>query len=314
MCSLTSHGFSWVHAGNIMGRVWKSEKKPQVNLGISQCSPCPACESQFRIRGFTQNEVIVGIRGNTIAFTWSEAGDIVNLSLPWGEWGCGLLFVSLGIQGKHIHTWNSYLSSGYHTEVFSWVYRSKIYAQWKRLFSGFCQSLPHSVYETVLSPPAPARSLMPLLVQPTPRNHWLVFCLPGSALSRKSYKWSHSVYSSQVALAVRSPPANAGWRKRRSIPASIPRFDPWLGMIPWRRKWQPTPVCLPQKSHGQRSQAGYSPEGRTELDMTEAAEHLDRMYSLLSLAPVPQHDGFVRHPYCWVCLLVILSMLNGIPL
>ena len=52
-----------------MGRVWKSEKKPQVNLGISQCSPCPACESQFRIRGFTQNEVIVGIRGNTIAFT-----------------------------------------------------------------------------------------------------------------------------------------------------------------------------------------------------------------------------------------------------
>ena len=46
-----------------MGRVWKSEKKPQVNLGNSQCSPCPACESQFRIRGFTQNEVIVGIRG-----------------------------------------------------------------------------------------------------------------------------------------------------------------------------------------------------------------------------------------------------------
>ena len=47
----------------------KVKKKPQVNLGISQCSPCPACESQFRIRGFTQNEVIVGIRGNTIAFT-----------------------------------------------------------------------------------------------------------------------------------------------------------------------------------------------------------------------------------------------------
>ena len=116
------------------------------------------------------------------------------------------------------------------------------------------------------------------------------------------------------ALVVRSSPANTGWRKRRSIPALIPRFDPWLGKIPWRRKWKATPVCLPQKSHGQRSPAGYSPEGRTELDTTEVAEHLDRMYSLLSLAPVPQHDGFVRHPYCWVCLLFILSMLNGIPL
>ena len=30
-------------------------------------------------------------------------------------------------------------------------------------------------------------------------------------------------------------------------------FDPWVGKIPWRRKWQPTPVLLPGKSHGQRS-------------------------------------------------------------
>ena len=33
-------------------------------------------------------------------------------------------------------------------------------------------------------------------------------------------------------------------------------FDPWVGKIPWRRKWQPTPVFLPGKSHGQRSLAG----------------------------------------------------------
>ena len=37
------------------------------------------------------------------------------------------------------------------------------------------------------------------------------------------------------------------------------RFDPWVGKIPWRRKWQPSPVFLPGKSHGQRSLAGYSP-------------------------------------------------------
>ena len=36
-------------------------------------------------------------------------------------------------------------------------------------------------------------------------------------------------------------------------------FDPWFGKIPWTRKWQPMPVFLPGKSHGQRSQAGYSP-------------------------------------------------------
>ena len=44
---------------------------------------------------------------------------------------------------------------------------------------------------------------------------------------------------------------------------------PGLGRFPRRRKWQPTPVFLPGKSHGQRSLVGYSPRGRKELDMTE---------------------------------------------
>ena len=38
-------------------------------------------------------------------------------------------------------------------------------------------------------------------------------------------------------------------------------FDPWVGKIPWKRKWQPTPVFLPRKFRGQRSLAGYSPWG-----------------------------------------------------
>ena len=37
----------------------------------------------------------------------------------------------------------------------------------------------------------------------------------------------------------------------------------------WRRKWQPTPVTLPGKSHGRRSLAGYSPWGCKESDTTE---------------------------------------------
>ena len=40
-----------------------------------------------------------------------------------------------------------------------------------------------------------------------------------------------------------------------------PRFDPSVGRIPWRRKWQSTLVLLPGKSHGQRSLVGYSPWG-----------------------------------------------------
>ena len=46
-------------------------------------------------------------------------------------------------------------------------------------------------------------------------------------------------------------PASAGYEG--SIPGS--------GKIPWRRKWQPTPVFLPRKSHGQRSLEGYSQGG-----------------------------------------------------
>ena len=48
------------------------------------------------------------------------------------------------------------------------------------------------------------------------------------------------------------------------------RFSPWVGKIPWRRRWQPTPVFLPGESHGQRSLVVYSPWGHKESDMTEA--------------------------------------------
>ena len=44
---------------------------------------------------------------------------------------------------------------------------------------------------------------------------------------------------------------------------------PWIGKIPRRRKWQPTPIFLPGKSHGQWSLVGYLPWGRKESDTTE---------------------------------------------
>ena len=46
-------------------------------------------------------------------------------------------------------------------------------------------------------------------------------------------------------------------------------FDPWVRKIPWKRKWQPTPVLLPGKFHGRGSRVGYSPWACKESDMTE---------------------------------------------
>ena len=51
-------------------------------------------------------------------------------------------------------------------------------------------------------------------------------------------------------------------------------FDPWVGKIPWRRKWQSILVFLPGKSHGQRSRACYSPLGSGKSDTTDCA-HVD---------------------------------------
>ena len=73
------------------------------------------------------------------------------------------------------------------------------------------------------------------------------------------YFFGHSVLCpymypsySQVVLVVKNLPANAGSYKGCE-------FDPWVGKILWRRKWQPPPVFSPGESHEQRSLAGYSP-------------------------------------------------------
>ena len=58
---------------------------------------------------------------------------------------------------------------------------------------------------------------------------------------------------------VKNPPANVV--DKGSIPES--------GRFPGRSKWQPIPITLPGKSHGQRSLEGYSPWDLKESDMTE---------------------------------------------
>ena len=73
---------------------------------------------------------------------------------------------------------------------------------------------------------------------------------------------------------------------RRSV------FNPWVGKILWRRKWQSIPVLLPGKSHGQRSLVGYSLWGRKESDMTEWL-HFTLVYRKKLIAFLP-----VLHIHC----------------
>ena len=47
------------------------------------------------------------------------------------------------------------------------------------------------------------------------------------------------------------------------------KFNSWVGKIPWRRKWQPTPVFSPGESYEQKNLEGYSPRGCKESDTTE---------------------------------------------
>ena len=56
---------------------------------------------------------------------------------------------------------------------------------------------------------------------------------------------------------------------RMCLQSGRPGFDPWVRKIPWRRKWQPPPVFLPGKSHGQKSLSGYNPWGHKESGTTE---------------------------------------------
>ena len=53
--------------------------------------------------------------------------------------------------------------------------------------------------------------------------------------------------------------------------------------MPWRRKWQPTPVFLPGESQGQRSLVGYNLWGHKESDTTERLIHIHTQGSLVPL-------------------------------
>ena len=100
--------------------------------------------------------------------------------------------------------------------------------------------------------------------------------------------------------------------KESSCNAGRPGFHPWVGKIPWRRAWQPTPVFLPGESHGQRSLASYSPWGRKESDTTErlsTAQHrLKFTYFPREAETEPERESYINI-FCYLSKMVSYSIL-----
>ena len=89
--------------------------------------------------------------------------------------------------------------------------------------------------------------------------HWFVYpydktTLTFSFIVSFCFQLGYNCFrASQVVLVIKNPPASAGDTRDS--------FHPWVGEIPWRRKWHPTPVFLPEKVHGQRKLADYIVHG-----------------------------------------------------
>ena len=101
-------------------------------------------------------------------------------------------------------------------------------------------------------------------------NNWTMVVMVGPTPDNSHRKSTDGLKNLHISLLIDFPGGASGKepahqcrrRKRRGL-------DPWVRKIPWRRAWQFTPVFLPGESYGQRSLAGYSPQGCKESDMAE---------------------------------------------
>ena len=137
----------------------------------------------------------------------------------------------------------------------------------------------------------------------TPRESPAHFSYPSSLLSLSFRSPSSSVWGFPGGSDGKESACNAGGR-----------FNSWIRKIPWRREWQPTPVFLPGKSHGQRSRAGCRPWGHKESDSTE-------WWTLSSLYPLFLHPSLfsgmtqspraITEPSWWA--IIVISRSKDIP-
>ena len=88
-------------------------------------------------------------------------------------------------------------------------------------------------------------------------------------------------------------------------------MDPWVGMIPWRRAWKPTPVFLPGESHGQRSLVSYSLEvAKSWTQLKQLSMHKGRKGKIAKVGSI-KNKRFYEHseePNCKLGNNKILAM------
>ena len=136
--------------------------------------------------------------------------------------------------------------------------------------------------------PSPAESL-PLDTPSSETHHMLCYChhpLDQTLLDYKSIPTADFVPVSLSSSTVRGSVAkkiHLQLRRHRT-----PGFDPRVGKIPWRKKWQSAPVFLPGKSHGQRSLAGCRPKGHKESGTTERPSVGHRASKCLLTCPLTE--------------------------
>ena len=121
-------------------------------------------------------------------------------------------------------------------------------------------------------------------------------CLPetfqGWKKSHELCEWQTAIVRASEGCSVKDSACRCRRCKRRG-------FHPWARKIPCRRKWQPTPVFLPGKPHGQRSLEGYSPWDRKECNTTKHARTDNDCSLYIQALPKrynqPSYAGESRH-------------------
>ena len=136
-------------------------------------------------------------------------------------------------------------------------------------------------------PPPTSLSTWSLWVFPVHQSRELISCIqPGLVICFTIYKIHVSMLLSRNIPPSPSPWSGLTFKRRlwllrafqaaqwvKNLPAvQETQFNLWVGKLPWRRSWQPTPVFLTRESHGQKNQEGYSPQGHKDSDMTEVTE------------------------------------------
>ena len=115
-------------------------------------------------------------------------------------------------------------------------------------------------------PPETAAHRAPPSLGFSRQEHWSGLLFPSPTHESEKGKWSRSVVSDSSDPMDCSLPGSSvheifqakvlEWGQWRRC-----GFNPWSRKIPWRRKWQPTPLFLPGKSHEQRSLGGLQSMG-----------------------------------------------------